>query len=92
MNTLKQDNLKSLLILLEEQLSLLHSRRLELVICGGSALIALNLIQRTTRDVDVVAIISEQRLTDPEPFSDELLQAVKRIAANSDLPADGAGL
>ncbi|MBU1105590.1 MAG: nucleotidyl transferase AbiEii/AbiGii toxin family protein [Candidatus Riflebacteria bacterium] len=88
MKTLKQDNLKSLLILLEEQLRLLKSRRLELVVCGGSALIALNLVQRATRDIDVVAMISEKKLSDPEPFPEELRQAVKKIAANSDLPGD----
>ena len=41
--------------LLNEQLVLYNSPQTEIVVCGGSALIALSLVPRTTQDVDIVA-------------------------------------
>jgi len=88
MKNLKQDNLKFLLGLLEEQLRLLNSPALELVVCGGSALIALDLVQRATRDIDVVATIRNHSLSDPEPFSKELKEAINKLSDNLGLPKD----
>jgi hypothetical protein len=36
-----------------------HTEPISLVVCGGSALNALNIARRTTRDVDVVAVVEE---------------------------------
>ena len=41
---------------LSEQLGRNTNEPIELVICGGSALQALGLVERTTRDVDVLAL------------------------------------
>jgi len=43
-----------ILTALDRQLGLARAGRYELVVCGGSALAALGLITRTTRDVDVL--------------------------------------
>lgn len=49
-------NLDLLLAALAEQLALRNAGPIALVICGGAALSALGLVQRTTRDVDVRAL------------------------------------
>ena len=44
----------------------------EFVICGGSALILTGMIPRTTKDVDVVAMIRGGVLYSPDPLPEEL--------------------
>lgn len=64
MNRLSADSFFRGLQLLEEQLRGNHCKPAGLVICGGSALIAMELASRTTKDVDVVALWrSEVRAT-----------------------------
>ena len=48
--------LNTALTVLEEQLRLSDSSPLGIVVCGGSALIAMHLVARTTKDVDIVAL------------------------------------
>lgn len=59
-----------------------------LIICGGSALIATQLIKReTTKDVDIVALLDEKgQLMDPAPLPEALLQAAAQVADALDLP------
>ena len=68
--------LRSLAIRLEEN----HADPIELVVCGGSALILTGLITRTTRDVDVVALMRHGVLSDPEPLPASLLQAIHEVS------------
>ena len=58
----------------------------ELVVCGGSALILGGLIARTTRDVDVVALIRDGALRSPEPLPDDLRKAIREVAEDLNLP------
>jgi hypothetical protein len=58
------------------------------VVCGGSALILTGAIPRTTKDVDVVALLEEGRLTSPQPLPDDLIQAVREVAADEGLMED----
>lgn len=60
----------------------------ELVVIGGSGLLTLGLIDRTTRDVDVIAIRREGELLDPRPLPQGLLDARARIAEDFGLPDD----
>jgi hypothetical protein len=62
--------------------------RLDLVVIGGSALLALGLVDRTTRDVDVVAIRRGSRLVRPDPLPEALLEAARRVALDFALPPD----
>lgn len=56
------------------------------VLIGGSALLALGLISRTTRDADIMAGVDLQRgLVDPRPMSDGLRTAARRVAREYDL-------
>lgn len=62
--------------------------RFELVVIGGSALLALGLVDRATRDVDVVALRRGSLLVRPHPLPEALLEAASRIALDFSLPAD----
>ncbi|MBR5523295.1 MAG: hypothetical protein IKV82_07515 [Akkermansia sp.] len=82
------EKLTQALRLLDEQLILSQSQPVELVVCGGSALIACHLVNRTTQDVDVVALMKDGQLVSAEPLPDELLCAVQQVAAILQLPDD----
>jgi hypothetical protein len=70
------ENLEKALALLGARLDLAQAPATGIVVCGGSALIALGLIRRTTRDVDVLALInSTGDLVSPEPLPRYLLDA-----------------
>jgi hypothetical protein len=56
------------------------------VLIGGSALLALGLISRTTRDADIMAGVDlREGLVDPRPMSDALRSAAHRVAREYDL-------
>jgi hypothetical protein len=75
--------------LLDGRLKLNRSSRFSLVVCGGTALNAMHLIQRTTKDVDIVALMdSNNQLVDPAPLPKELLVAAKEVADTLNLPQD----
>lgn len=52
----------------------------ELIVVGGSALLALGLIERPTRDVDIVALRSGRDLVAPDPLPPALAGARDRVA------------
>jgi hypothetical protein len=87
-------NLPTVLGALAEQLLARASAEVELVVCGGSALQALGLVQRTTRDVDVLALTQgvadngEPLLITSEPLPPLLLEAARVVARDFSLPAD----
>jgi hypothetical protein len=57
-----------------------------LVLIGGSALIALRLVDRTTRDVDVLALRRGSELVSPRPLPAALVEALERVARDFNLP------
>lgn len=59
------------------------------VVCGGSSLLALGLVTRTTtQDVDILARIEDNRLVTPRPLPDWLRAAADDVSAQLDLPRD----
>jgi hypothetical protein len=64
---------------LEEQLGS-RGFSFQLIVIGGSALLALGLIDRATRDVDVVALGLGQALSSAEPLPEALVVAAARVA------------
>lgn len=58
----------------------------ELVVIGGSALEALGLVRRGTKDVDVLALREGEKLLPAYPFPPVLEAAKKRVALDFDLP------
>ena len=80
--------LNEALQLLNEQLVLTDAPATEIVVCGGSALIATDLVPRTTQDVDIVALMKGEVLVDSEPLPDYLLAAADRVGGILNLPVD----
>ena len=66
---------------LADQLQALDSE-LEIVVIGGSALSALGLVRRATRDVDLLAIATAGELRRAEPLPQALLEARTAVAAD----------
>jgi hypothetical protein len=59
------------------------------VVCGGSSLLALGLVSRTTtQDVDILARIEANRLVTLRPLPDWLRVAADDVGAQLDLPHD----
>ena len=57
-----------------------------LVLIGGAALLALGLVSRTTRDVDIMAgVDARSGLVDPRPLSEALKWAAGKVARELDL-------
>lgn len=66
---------------LADQLQALDSQ-VEIVVVGGSALTALGLVRRATRDVDLLAIVVNDELRPAEPLPRALLAARAAVAAD----------
>jgi hypothetical protein len=80
-NPISHENIDQALSLLAGRLDLTQTDPVRLVICGGSALIAMSLRRRTTRDMDVVALLSAaQEPISPDPLPDFLLRAADQVA------------
>lgn len=75
-----------LLRALAEQLGTL-GETYELVVIGGSALLALGLVDRPTRDVDVLGLRSGHCLRSAEPLPEPLAIARDRVARDFAVPA-----
>ncbi len=88
MKIFDNEKLDEALLLLSEQLLLRDFPVTELVVCGGSALIAQHLVSRTTQDVDVVAMMVEGNLISAEPLPEYLLKSSGRVAEIMGLPDD----
>lgn len=81
-----RDKLERAFSLLADRLRQLGAPHIRLAVCGGSALIATAIVSRTTRDVDVVALLDEhERLVAPVPLPDVLVQAARDITPLADL-------
>lgn len=76
-----------LLSAVNDQLTLVK-KRYDLVVIGGSALLALGLISRATRDIDVLALASATGLDDATPLPEPLLEACGKVARDFSLPDD----
>ncbi|NCC51213.1 MAG: hypothetical protein EOM20_08365 [Spartobacteria bacterium] len=83
------DILDASLSLLEARLRIAGSEPLQLVVCGGSALVATRLVLRTTKDVDILAYIdAANQMQDPDPMPDVLVNAARVVAETLNLPED----
>ena len=75
--------------LLSGRLDVIQSGSVGLVVCGGSALIATGLRQRTTQDADIVALMDAAgKLVSPVPLPSFLLDAAAQVARDLGLNED----
>lgn len=80
----KRDNI---LKALNERLAFAKSPLTELIVCGGSALNALGLIERATKDIDVLAMMDDAgRPIRCIEFPDYLLEAINKVTDDLNLP------
>jgi hypothetical protein len=63
-------------------------RSYDLVVIGGSALLALDLVERATRDVDVVAMVDDGTMVTAFELPPGLVTACERVARDLAVPAD----
>ena len=83
---LGSETLEQALKLLAEKLEFDLAEPASLVVCGGASLIALGLVSRTTKDVDVLALMDEQgQLRPSDPLPESVSRAVSEIAGQLDL-------
>ncbi len=90
MNLIAPDIINDILEALDRQIEVHGGVPLGLVVCGGTALSALGLVMRTTRDMDVLGSVSEtqngifiQRI---KKFPEWLMEAANRVGRDFDLP------
>lgn len=89
MPAINPDSLHRALTLLGELMEARDHPEQSFVVCGGSSLLALNLMRRTTtQDVDILAKIEGDRLVTPRPLQTWLLEAASDVGRQLDLPED----
>jgi hypothetical protein len=76
-----------LLFALAEQLAR-TGHEYDLIVIGGSALLALGLVSRSTRDVDIVALKRAEGLDEALPLPQALIEARDRVARDFGVPVD----
>lgn len=82
-------DLEKALSLLGGHLDLVGAAPTRLVVCGGAALLARNLRDRATQDVDVFALMDELgSLVAPTPLPEDLLAAAVEVGKTLGLPED----
>jgi hypothetical protein len=84
MSNITSDSADVLLGALGEQLAA-RGERFELVVIGGSALLALGLVNRTTKDIDIVAIRAGGDLESADPMPEGLVAARDLVARDFSL-------
>ncbi|MBM4307220.1 MAG: hypothetical protein FJ123_10845 [Deltaproteobacteria bacterium] len=90
MRPIEPNIINNLFEALDRQIEVHGGMPLGLVVCGGTALSALGLVMRTTRDVDILGAVLEtphrltiQRMTE---FPEWLVEAANKVGRDFDLP------
>jgi len=96
MNQVEPQIIDEVFTALDRQIKVYNGSPLGLVICGGTALAALGLVLRTTKDVDVLGAALEtegglivQRITE---FPKWLIEAAEKVRRDFDLPENWLNL
>ncbi len=96
MGQIGPDIIDQIFTALDRQIEAQDGRPLSLVVCGGTALAALGLVTRTTKDVDVLgeAIETGKSLTIQKTlrFPEWLIMASERVRRDFDLPENWLNL
>lgn len=90
MKLIAPDIINDILEALDRQIGVHGGVPLGLVVCGGTALAALGLVMRTTRDMDVLGAVSETQgrvtIQQIKKFPEWLVEAANRVGRDFDLP------
>lgn len=88
-----KEEIDRVLSALGEQLAARSKAQIDLLVCGGSALQALRLVTRSTKDVDVVALVSQNpahglEMSTAQPLPPALIEAASKVARDFQLKDD----
>lgn len=83
---IENKNIEMIFSALDKQLAVSGGRGISLVVCGGTALAALGLVTRTTKDVDVLGSLKGGRIHQIGKFPSWLSEAAKKVARDFNLP------
>jgi hypothetical protein len=96
MGQIDPGNIDDIFTALDRQIGVHGGLPLGLVVCGGTALAALGLVMRTTKDVDVLGMVLDipnglviQKITE---FPGWLTEAAKKVGRDFDLPENWLNL
>ena len=89
---IEKKNLKIIFSALDRQLAVSGGSGISLVVCGGTALAALGLVTRTTKDVDVLGLLERGRIRKIGKFPSWLSEAATKVARDFNLPEDWLNL
>jgi len=96
MNKIGSDTIKEIFTALDHQISVHNGEPVSLIVCGGTALAALGLVSRTTRDVDILGtvLVTESGLTVRriKEFPQWLTEAAGKVGRDFDLPKNWLNL
>ena len=86
-----QKDIEIILSALGEQLESVAKKPLEILVCGVSALNVSGMVQRATKDVDILAYVKrgkagEVSFINADPLSKELITASMKVARDFNLP------
>jgi len=86
----EKHEIESVLSALSEQIAELGAGNLAILVCGGAALNVLGYISRTTKDIDVVAIVEQDRsgglaLKKSITFEPAVIEAARKVQRDFDL-------
>ena len=96
MRQVDPQSIEEIFTALDRQIEVHGGKVLGLVVCGGTALAALGLVMRTTKDVDILGMVMDtqhglviQELTE---FPRWLTEAAKKVGRDFDLPENWLNL
>ncbi|HUU05041.1 MAG TPA: hypothetical protein VMZ49_04080 [Patescibacteria group bacterium] len=89
---IESKNLELIFTALDRQISVSSGARISLVVCGGTALAALQLVARTTKDVDVLGSFKKGQIVKIGVFPEWLKAAAAKVERDFNLPADWLNL
>lgn len=87
-----EKNIEKIFVALDRQILAADGNPISLIVCGGTALAALGLVLRTTKDVDVLGKFEKGEVRKLGRFPGWLSEAAARVAADFDLPVDWLNL
>jgi hypothetical protein len=83
-------NIEEIFLALNHQVRIHGGSSTSLVVCGGTALAALGLMNRTTKDTDVLGVIEKTidglKIKKIEEFPEPLVKAARKVASDFGLP------
>lgn len=89
---ISENNIGQIFIALDRQILAAGGGCISLVVCSGTALTALGLVSRTTKDVDVLGALENEDVRKIGRFPEWLSEAAAKVAADFDLPVDWLNL